>query len=141
MINQMNRGSINKILLSKIIEAAPAKLLWETTKFYFINNQPSQVLLPVSSEDSVVKQIKLPQNDAKILSFDELLAGDQPSISTQDENLEVTTDGIAMKAVKADNAEAEDSLWNKLLFTRCLNIDYIHKVHAPILNWSVKILS
>ena len=38
------------------------------------------------------------------------------------ESAEITEGGVAMKAVKADDAEAEDILWNELLFKGCLHI-------------------
>ena len=134
MIEKLSKRSINKDLLAQIIKAAPSKILWESAEFYFTSIKPNQALSPQLNNDNS-KRIKSLQDNTKLLSFNELLSQDNSSIVTQDENQEETADGIAMKAVKADDAEAEDKLWNKLMFTRCLNIDYDHKVHAPILDW------
>ena len=84
-------------------------------------------------KDHENKRQRALSSDESISSFIELLKF-KDSLEVMDESVEVTDTGIAMKAVKADDAEAEDKVWNELLFKRCLQIPYEHKKHSILLS-------
>ena len=68
-----------------------------------------------------------------MLSFQDIInAGN--AVDSNNDSLEFTASGIAMKAVKHDNAEADDMIWNELLFKRCSTIPYSHDKHKPLID-------
>ena len=133
MMKQMNRKNISSEVLDLIIQAAPSKLLWESARFYFPGSVPSITSTTSTSTSESSKRLKQSIDTHQFTSFKELMQHDL-SISDEKEETEMTKSGVPMKAVKADDAEAEDKLWNMLLFKRCLAQDYNHEVHAPMLD-------
>ena len=117
MIEHMNRRDISSPILDLIIQAAPSKLLWECIKFYFTKSKPIKTSPKLSSLHSSNKKPKLNETDSISLSFKELLQVKDSEI-LPDEEMEVTSDGIPMKALKPDDAEADDLNWNEVLFRR-----------------------
>ena len=131
MIQMLNRKKVSKDILSLIINAAPSKLLWECMKYYFTEdfNQHQRKI-----DTCTTKRCKIDDSNDIMFSFKNLI-NQYKNTEDHSESAEITEGGVAMKAVKADDAEAEDILWNELLFKRCLHIPYVHEVHAPILNF------
>ena len=130
MIRRMekDRRNVSKDLLDLIILAAPSKILWESIIFYFM--KPSKLSSSSAENPNQSKRVKFTD---EILSFDDLLkySTDQ---SNDSEEMEVTESGVAVKAVKGDDAEAEQRKWNEILFQRCLSEKYVHEIHAPMLD-------
>ena len=122
MVQYFSRKKPSNVLLHLITQAAPAKLLWETTKFYFNDDAIRQ---STTASERSTKRLKIASLDSNVLSFEELLNDDNDE-ENKTEDMEITEDGIAMKAAKADDAEAEARVWNEILFKRCLNVPYIH---------------
>ena len=119
--------SISSNTLKSIINAAPSKILWEVLRFYFTSNVVNHERLQFKTiEDNISTITK---------SFEQLLRDVKVSDNdSSDDPEEVTPEGIAMKAVKADDAEAEDRIWNENVFDAFPWIRYNHTLHAPLLD-------
>ena len=115
------------LILQAIILSTPAKILWETLRYFFTSEPSSFSLkgptLKTDDMEDITKSFK------SLLSQTVALAP-----NTEDDMIETTPEGITLKAVKPDDAEAEDRIWNQRLFHVCELGKYNHEIHAPLMN-------
>ena len=118
LIKRVGRSKMTSALLFAICRSSPAKLVLKMLQTYFLETNSNILPEPKPIETSLEQALKLFSN--------------LHESKTQKENVlleaEETSDGVAMKAVKADDANAEVSLWN-IKLCKTVKISYQPLIH------------